>query len=636
MAPRTSAGRRRFLRYSGLGLGLGALGSGVFVATHQPKRRLLPRLPGDEQRPMIATHSKRVVIVGGGLAGLVAAIELAERKFDVTLIERAGHLGGKLGGWNVTVDGETFPTEHGFHGFFSNYYNLTEHLEAAGATQFLHRPPSYPVLFGDRAEDDYGSTTTVFPANLLSVVNQSKNLHLGDFMHDSPGLLALMRWDGEKTYARHDDVDFATLARSGNINTPMRETVIEPFAKTTLNAVDKLSAAEGIRFFHFFFIGNPEGLWYRTTTRDSITAIIEPLARRLRGLGGTIRTGQAARRFRHEGGRVRGVELESSSVDGAQVRVPASTVPTTGWAPIAGPDGSAVYVGRREAGFVALDARCTHMGCPVRPDALGFSCPCHGGHYTTDGVPDAGPPQRPLRSLSVVQQGDELLVGEARPVASIDVLPCDYAISACEVRGTKALFEKSELGIPALDRRVQSLGEADPFIVYRVWLDRPVAPGREGFYTTARFDLVDSVAIYSVLQEPYISYAKRTGNSVVELHAYAVPPDRMRAGDEMAASMLRDMTRMLPELRGAKVLHGEYQVQSNFSGFAPGSHAQRPSTETEVENLFIAGDHVRMEPAAALMEAAAISGRLAANAILRREGLREIPIPSVGAKGPLA
>ena len=628
--------RRRFLRYTGLGVGLGALGSGIYLGTHQPKRRVLPRLPGDEQRPLLATHPKRVVIVGGGLAGLVAAIELASRRLDVTLLERAGHLGGKLGGWNVTVDGEVFPTEHGFHGFFSNYYNLTEHIEAAGAMGSLEQPPSYPVLFGDRPADHYGRTTTLFPANLLSVVQQSKNLHLADFAHDSPGLLALMRWDGEKTYARWDDTDFATLAREGNINAPMRETVIEPFAKTTLNAVDRLSAAEGIRFFHFFFIGNPEGLWYRTTTRDCITAIIEPFAKRLRSLGGTIRTNQGARRFRHEGGRVRGVELESSTVDGAQVRVPVASVPATGWTPIAGPDGSAVYVGRRDTGFVAFDARCTHMGCPVRPDDRGFACPCHGGHYSRDGVPDAGPPQRPLRSLPVIQQGDKLLVGEAHAMPAADVLPCDYAISACEVRGTKALFARSELGIPALDRRVQSLGEADPFIVYRVWLDRPTAKGRASFYTTARFDLVDSLAIYSLLQEPYISYAKRTNRSVVELHAYAVPPDDMRSPDEMAERMVKDMVRMLPELAGAKVLHGEYQVQSNFSGFRPGSHALRPSTETEVENLFIAGDHVRMEPAAALMEAAVISGRLAANAILRKEGLREVAISSVGDRGPLA
>jgi len=50
----------------------------------------------------------------------------------------------------------------------------------------------------------------------------------------------------------------------------------------------------------------------------------------------------------------------------------------------------------------------------------------------------------------------------------------------------------------------------------------------------------------------------------------------------------------------------------------------------------LAGDHMRLDVPAALMEAAVMSGRLAANAILSREGLQEEPIPTVASKGPLA
>ncbi len=47
---------------------------------------------------------KRIAIVGAGIGGLVAAIELAARDFDVTLLERAGGPGGKMR--PVHVDGE--------------------------------------------------------------------------------------------------------------------------------------------------------------------------------------------------------------------------------------------------------------------------------------------------------------------------------------------------------------------------------------------------------------------------------------------------------------------------------------------------------------------------------------------------
>ena len=100
--------------------------------------------------------------------------------------------------------------------------------------------------------------------------------------------------------------------------------------------------------------------------------------------------------------------------------------------------------------------------------------------------------------------------------------------------------------------------------------------------------------------------------------------------------MFAELVQMLPELAGARVLHDEYQQQTNFTRWAPGDHALRPTTETPIPNLVFAGDHVRLDVPAALMEAATISGRLAANAILRRRGLREIPIPTVALKGPLA
>jgi hypothetical protein len=45
---------------------------------------------------------------------------------------------------------------------------------------------------------------------------------------------------------------------------------------------------------------------------------------------------------------------------------------------------------------------------------------------------------------------------------------------------------------------------------------------------------------------------------------------------------------------------------------------------------------VKLDAPAALMEAAAMSGRLAANGVLAQEGVREIEIPTVALRGPLA
>ena len=38
----------------------------------------------------------KVVVIGGGLAGLASAVELRTRGLDVTIIDRNRHLGGKM------------------------------------------------------------------------------------------------------------------------------------------------------------------------------------------------------------------------------------------------------------------------------------------------------------------------------------------------------------------------------------------------------------------------------------------------------------------------------------------------------------------------------------------------------------
>jgi 15-cis-phytoene desaturase len=66
----------------------------------------------------------RVIVFGGGVAGLVAAGELADRGFEVTVYE-AKHWGGKvrsMGKPGSGTDGRAdLPGEHGFH-FFPSFY----------------------------------------------------------------------------------------------------------------------------------------------------------------------------------------------------------------------------------------------------------------------------------------------------------------------------------------------------------------------------------------------------------------------------------------------------------------------------------------------------------------------------------
>jgi Rieske Fe-S protein len=54
---------------------------------------------------------------------------------------------------------------------------------------------------------------------------------------------------------------------------------------------------------------------------------------------------------------------------------------------------------RAGTGFVALSLLCTHLGCTVDEDPNGFTCPCHGSRYDSEGRVIRGPAARPLKRL---------------------------------------------------------------------------------------------------------------------------------------------------------------------------------------------------------------------------------------------
>ena len=72
----------------------------------------------------------RVAVLGGGVGGLTAAHELAERGFDVTVYEANDYLGGKASSFRYETGngGPSLPAEHGFRFFPGFYRNLRDTL----------------------------------------------------------------------------------------------------------------------------------------------------------------------------------------------------------------------------------------------------------------------------------------------------------------------------------------------------------------------------------------------------------------------------------------------------------------------------------------------------------------------------
>ncbi|MBV9795558.1 MAG: FAD-dependent oxidoreductase [Actinobacteria bacterium] len=245
----------------------------------------------------------QVVVIGGGIAGASAAVVLAERGVPVVLCEAAGRLGGRLGADPYTLpDGSLQLVDHGFHGFFRQYYNWRRILGRAaagvagattGAGPLLHPLGSYPVISASWPDEEFDRLPPAPPVSIAALTLRSPSLRVRDVAGANLAVGAnLLTFDPERTYARLDRISAERFLVALRLPERARTMLFNVFAHSFFNDAETMSAAELVAMFHFFFLGNPEGLGMDAPHADYQTAIWTPLARYLEQRGTRIETGR--------------------------------------------------------------------------------------------------------------------------------------------------------------------------------------------------------------------------------------------------------------------------------------------------------------------------------------------------------
>jgi isorenieratene synthase len=485
--------------------------------------RSRPDLPRTVAEPVTA------VVVGGGIAGVTAALLLAERGVTVTLLEREAQLGGRLAAWPRTLpDGTRHLVEHGFHGFFRQYYNWRNVLRRIDPRLSFLRPAGrYPIISQEWPEESFAGLPKTPPANLLALLARSPSMRLRELRGlDGAAALPLLSYSREETYRRYDQVSAKEFLDALGMPPRARAMLFDVFAHSFFNHQEDMSAAEMLMQFHFYFLRNPEGLDFDAPVQDYETAIWSPLARQLEALGGEIRTG--------------------------------------------------VTVDRVEPGWTVT----------LR----------NGSRLAADHVVLAADP------------------GSARAIAAASPGLARHA--------------------PVLAAQLAAVETTAPYAVSRLWTDRDCLPERAVFSSVSRAATLDSVTLYHRIERAAGQWARRRGGSVIELHAYAAPTGLEAA--ELTKRMWNELGGLWPETVRMVVLHVEERVGDDAPAFNVGSDAGRPGVVTDAAGLYLAGDWVRMPFPSALMERAAASGTLAANAVLGACGVGPHEVWSVAPRGLLA
>ncbi|KAL7509436.1 hypothetical protein ACHAXN_006423 [Cyclotella atomus] len=144
----------------------------------------------------------KIGIVGAGLAGMVAAMDLADAGHDVEMFELRPFVGGKVSSWK---DKDGNHIEMGLHVFFGCYYNLFGIMKRTGSFDTeLRMKEHVHTLFPIGA-----------PVSGLQAFAKTEQLGLEDKFHNalrlgtSPIVRALFDFDGGMDMVRElDDISF--------------------------------------------------------------------------------------------------------------------------------------------------------------------------------------------------------------------------------------------------------------------------------------------------------------------------------------------------------------------------------------------------------------------------------------------
>ncbi|HXE80391.1 MAG TPA: hydroxysqualene dehydroxylase HpnE [Vicinamibacterales bacterium] len=439
-----------------------------------------------------------VVIIGGGLAGLSAAVELTERGARVRVLEARPALGGRATAFVDPRTGE--PVDNGQHVLAGCYHETFAFLERLGTADRVDLDESLDIEFVDRRGVSSRLRSALLPApwhlvggllrwRALSWRDRVTAVRLGR-------VLAGLDRSSSADDARMNEATVREwLARHGQTDR-LNEMLWEPLAIATLNQpASEASAAPFVAVLRRMFSGprRNAAIGLPRVPLDELYA--RPAARWLEARGGVVSTNAPAR-IVCERDRLSHVEVRGERVESAAVI------------------------------------------CAV---------PWHALSRTV-----APPP-------------------------------------------------------PAMDetlRRADAM-ESSPIVTVNLWLDRPV--------TSVPFVGLPGRTIQWVFDKRRAFGERASHLSLVSSGASAIVAE---SNDALVDLALREIQDALPAARTARVLRASVvrEKRATFS-LAPGQ-PPRPSVETPVRGLWLAGDWIDTGLPATI-ESAVLSGRLAADAAAR-------------------
>lgn len=286
---------------------------------------------------LAATPGKRVAVLGGGMAGLAAAHELAERGFEVDVYERKA-LGGKARSIDVPGTGvggrRDLPGEHGFRFFPGFYHNVPDSMRR---TPFPGNPNGVwdnlvTASDGIFARNRGRADSTMFgflphqseftPEGLQRIIVEEilrqRGIAPWEAEFFANRLIVFLTSSDERRFGQWEHLNWMDYVRAHEYSDEYRTVVARGMTTTLVAAKEDTASTRTIgtmaEAFLMTMMGrDSDGELDRVLNAPTNEAWIDPWVRLLRALGVRFHIGQTVEALNVAGGRVTSARIRDAA-----------------------------------------------------------------------------------------------------------------------------------------------------------------------------------------------------------------------------------------------------------------------------------------------------------------------------------